>query len=227
MPTVKLISSLLSLMVMPVVASAEIIAADNLIYEPFPYSNYRTDIGYEHTVNGGFPNTAAAQPFVALASGRLTSIATLIRVWAGGEPLRVAVHDKAALGVGPMLGRVEFSPTLFPTSYYTSPPTVLDMEAAGIELAAGRSYCVVFSTATPVHATPRYSLHIMPPTEKSFGLGYWYSRNGVTFTATSLAGHEIAILAEVVPEPPAAWLLTIGGAVAAGQLRIARRFRKR
>jgi hypothetical protein len=208
----------------PMVAEADTVAADNLIYSPFQYSGYGEDIGYEHTVNGGFANTAAAQPFVSLTSGPLKSITSLIRVGAGGDPLRVSICQKTSSGIGALLGRVEFPATLFPPDYLTYPPTELDMQSSGIELVAGQSYFVVFTTETPVHAMGRYGMHVMPPTAKSFGMKYWFSRDSVTYAPTNVGGdYELPIRVTVVPEPSMLILLVISGAMIGGRLLIARR----
>jgi hypothetical protein len=214
----------LGLIALPLVAKADTVAADNLIYDPFQFSGFREDIGYEHTVNGGFPNTAAAQPFVSLASGPLKSIASLIAVDAGGEPLQVSIRQKTPSGMGALLGMAEFPATLFPSSYATNPPTELNMESSGVELVAGQSYFVVFTTETPVHASARYNMHVMPPTAKSFGMEHWFSRDSVTYSPVNIGGdYELPILVNVVPEPSVLMLLLIGGAVVGGRLLIARR----
>jgi hypothetical protein len=214
----------LGFIAIPMVAKADTVAADNLIYSPFQISGYREDIGYEHTVNGGFANTAAAQPFVSLASGPLKSIASLIAVGAGGEPLQVSICQKSPSGMGASLGMAEFPATLFPTDYVTHPPIELNMESSGIELVAGQSYFAVFTTETPVHAMGRYSMHVMPPTAKSFGMDYWFSRDSVTYSTVNIGGdHELPILVKVVPEPSMLMLLVIGGATIGVRLLIARR----
>jgi hypothetical protein len=214
----------LGLVALPMVAKADTVAADNLIYSPFQISEYWEVIGYEHTVNGGFPNTAAAQPFVSLASGPLNSITSLIAIGAGGDPLQVSICRKTSSGIGELLGRVEFPATLFPPDYVTYPPTELDMQSSGVELVAGQSYFVVFSTDTPVHATPRYGMHVMPPTAKSFGMKYWFSRDSVTYAPTNVGGdYELPIRVTVVPEPSMLILLVVGGAMIAGRFLIAGR----
>lgn len=194
---------------------AAVVAADNLIFDPFQFSGFRDDIGFEQTVNGGFANTASAQSFVAQASGRLESIASLIRVWGGGDPLNVAIHEKTVSGPGANLGSVEFVESTFPTDYFNNPPTILDMSASAVSLVAGHEYFVVLSTATPIFGTPRYSVHVMPPTSKSFGMPYWDSRDGIAFSETSISrirpgSYELPMLVKVVPEPTTGVLAMFG-----------------
>lgn len=222
MSTARLLLLLVGLVVMPAVAGADTIVADNLIYSPFQYSHYRTDIGYED-MDRGFANTGTAQPFVSQASGPLKSIASLISVRNGGEPLQVAIHEKTTSGVGAKLGTVDFPQSLFPSDYMKYPPTVLDMTGSGVTLVAGESYFIVLTTRTSVHDSRRYSVHIMPPTPKSLGTTYWHTRNGVTFYASSLGkGYELPITVTVVPEPATPLLLIVAGTLVGSRFLTAR-----
>ena len=227
MSATRLLCLAVGFFMMPAIAAADMIAADNLIYEPFQYSNFRQDVGYENTVNGGFQNTAVAQPFVSLASGPLKSISSLICYEVGGDPLQVSIYEQTGLGLGTKLGMVEFPQATFPSNYFTNPPTVLDMEGSGVQLVTGESYFVVFTTQTPVHATERYSMHVMPPTAKSFGMEYWFSRDSVSYSPLDTGDYELPILVTVAPEPSALLLLAIGGATFVGGFLIARRSRGR
>lgn len=201
-------------------SSQAAIVASN-VPDSFVSSGFRLDVGYASSANGGFANTAFAQPFIPNNSGQLSQLLVYMGERNGSSPLKVSIRRDSGGKPGVSLGEIAIGASTLPSS--TSPPpspTLLNLSTLGLSLNAGQKYHVVFRTDSALSGSWYYSSHILRPHAESFRMPYVHSRDGgTTWPETGeLYGLEVPIKVFVVPEPAQASMI-VAGSVAIVALR--------
>lgn len=199
----------LAVVISRVPSSKAAIVASN-VPDGFAYSGFRLDVGYASSTNGGFANTAFAQPFIPNSSGQLSQLLVYMSERNGSLPLKVSIRRDSGGKPGSSLGETTISAAAIPSSYFPpESPTLLNLSSLNLFLNAGQKYHVVFRTDSALSGSWYYSSHILNPHAKSFGMPYVHSRDGgITWPETgAFYGLEVPIKVFVVPEPALASLI--------------------